>query len=634
MGKVQILDEITINQIAAGEVVERPASVVKELVENAIDANATRIVIEIKEGGLSYIRISDDGEGFAYEDIAPAFLRHATSKIRTVDDLSEILSLGFRGEALASVASVSQVELMTKTAELTTGYLYVIDGGVEKEFVEIGCPNGSTFVIRNLFFNTPARKKFLKSPKTESAYIADIIEKIALGHPEISFKLIIDKKVRVETSGTGRLRDTIFQLYNKEVAKELIGISYEAKDITLKVEGFLGKPSISRGNRSYENYYLHGRYIKSQVLEKAIEKAYEEQMMLHQYPFCVLFIELDLKFVDVNVHPTKMEVRFHDESSLFDALYRGILETLKGTQQIPETTFSEKNEPDMEQVIEPEILVKPEPELAPEPAPESETETEPEPEPEVLYDSDENRLNEVLKPLIFNEAGIASLPVKEEPVVEQVAKSYLQGEQLDYKKSTFSELASLKEHKVVGQLFDTYWIVELKDKFYLIDQHAAHEKVLYEKLVKELALGHHHQQLLLEPMVVQLSLLEYERYEMHKVLFLDLGFDIEDFGGHALIVKAVPFIFNQNMAPTSFIEMLDGLGQQYQPNKYESFLHDMATMACKAAIKANDRLELVEYHRLIDDLLRLDDPFHCPHGRPVIIAMTQYELEKKFKRIV
>ncbi len=605
MGRIHILDENTINHIAAGEVVERPASVAKELVENAIDAMADRITVEIKEGGIGMLRVTDNGLGFLKEDIRNAFLRHATSKIKDTSDLVGIHSLGFRGEALASIAAVSQVELMTKPQDALVGCRYVIEGGSEKIFQDIATPDGTTFIARNLFFNTPARRKFLKSSRAEASAVSDIIERLALSRPEISFRLIVDSKQRLHTTGSGKLKEAILQIYGIQYARDLIAIDFRDDDDKLHVSGYLGKPSLGRGNRSYEHFFLHGRYIKSTLLEKAVEDAVAPQMMTGRFPFCVLHLDNDLETVDVNVHPSKMEVRFHEEQAVYEKLHRGVKYAATHSEQIPVVTE------------------KPEEVVIPRTAPASQPVSEPLSKPLLEPDPD------VFVPISF-EKKVETKPV--ETVREK--QDYLQGEQIEYKKDLFLDKKAAAFHKIIGQLFDTYWIVELEDKYYMIDQHAAHEKVLYEEMLNKLGEKVGYGQRLLEPVVVTLTSSEYERYISHEKLFEDLGYKVEPFGTKDLIIKSVPYIFDKTIGEEDFILILDRLSDVYMSDKYERLLHDIASMSCKAAIKANDRLSELEYRHLIDRLMALEDPFHCPHGRPVIISMTKYDLEKKFKRIV
>ncbi|PKM50663.1 MAG: DNA mismatch repair protein MutL [Firmicutes bacterium HGW-Firmicutes-7] len=614
MSIIQLLDQNTINKIAAGEVVERPASIVKELVENSIDARATAITVEIKEGGLSTIRITDNGIGIDASDIGNAFLRHSTSKIKNIDDLLTVSSLGFRGEALASIASVSQVEMITKTLDNLTGIRYIIEGGFEKSVEEIGCPEGTTFIINNMFYNTPVRRKFLKAPITEAAYVSDLMNKLALGNPQVSFKFINNNQIKLHTSGNNQLQDCIFTVFGKDIAKNLIQLNEFNGDF--HVQGYIGKPVISRANRSYENYYINGRYIKSKVIQKAIEDAYKSKLTIHQYPFTVFNIEILSEYIDVNVHPTKMDIRFNNEQQVYDIVYSSIIKALATTELIPEVTFDKQKEP-----IKSILHSVPEP-------------------------FEVKRLQSQTSNAISHSTNIQDTPLLKEDVKKysdlkeglsntqgDANDETLKGIQIDYKKELFTDVTTAKEHKIVGQMFSTYWIIEFKDKYYIIDQHAAHERVLYEKILNGLKDKISYSQKLLQPLIVHLTMKEKIRLDIHKHLFKELGFEIEDFGGDAVAIRAVPYIFDKPIHPNDFVVILDKLDNEYKEEKYGILIDEIASMACKAAVKAHDNMTSLEYQRLIDQLLLLENPFNCPHGRPTIISMTKYELEKKFKRI-
>lgn len=635
MSKIILLDENTINKIAAGEVVERPASVVKELVENAIDAASTAITVEIKEGGLSLIRITDNGSGIDPSDINNAFLRHSTSKIRKMEDLMTVSSLGFRGEALASIAAVSQVEMLTKTFDNLTGIRYVIEGGLERAFEEVGCPEGTTFIVKNIFYNTPVRRKFLKTPATEAAYVAELMNRLALGNPHISFKFINNGQIKLHTSGNNSLKDCIYTVFGKDIAKNLIEVNVTNHDFHLK--GYIGKPLISRANRTYENYYINGRYIKSKVIQKAIEDAYKSKLTLHQYPFTVFNIEVFSELIDVNVHPTKMEIRFNNEISVYEFVYSALSKALSEQDLIPEVSFDVKKSM---------IKAEYQPSL-PEPFEvkrrESTKITDVIQDEKIQDDISLVRESSEANRLYFNhttaERNKSDDIIKTENEVKTVKSStgipekLIQGEQIDYKESLFTDADAMKEHKVIGQLFNTYWIVEFKDKYYIIDQHAAHERVLYEKIINALKSMRVNSQQLLTPLIVNLSMKEKDRLNKHMILFKELGFEIEDFGGDAVAIRSVPYIFEKPIHPNDFIMILDRLEDEYKEEKYGIILDEIASMACKAAVKAHDKMTSLEYQKLIDELLLLENPFNCPHGRPTIIAMTRYELEKKFKRI-
>lgn len=632
MSKIQLLDENTINKIAAGEVVERPSSVVKELVENAIDALATAITVEIKDGGLSLIRITDNGSGIEPTDISNAFLRHSTSKIRHIDDLTTVSSLGFRGEALASIAAVSQVEMLTKTFENLTGIRYIIEGGVERIIEEVGCPEGSTIIVNNIFYNTPVRRKFLKTPQTEASYVSEVMNRLALGNPNISFKFINNGQIKLHTSGNNVLQDCIYTVFGKDISKNLIEVN--AEDHEFHIKGYIGKPLISRANRTYEHYYINGRYIKSKVIQKAIEDAYKSKLTLHQYPFTVFNINILSEYIDVNVHPTKMDIRFNDEIKVYNFVLKSLTEALNKQELIPEVEFETKN-----------ILVHPKVESKvsiPEPF-EVKRKLE-ESSNNQIDDFNDKRNNanayiiETSSNLLNNEQVNDNMDEYNNPEAnasfnqDRVESSVLEINKFQ-QPSLFTEVQSIKEHKIVGQLFNTYWIVEFKDKYYIIDQHAAHERILYEKIINRLKEHKAASQQLLHPLIINLTMNEKIRFDLHKQFFVELGFEVDHFGGDAVSVRAVPFIFEKPIHPNDFISILDKLDHEYKEEKYDIILDEIATMACKAAVKAHDHLSELEYQKLIDQLLLLENPFNCPHGRPTIISMTRYELEKKFKRI-
>ena len=629
MANIKVLDQNTINQIAAGEVIERPASVVKELLENAIDAKATAITIEIKEGGISFIRITDNGCGIAKEDIPLAFLRHSTSKIRTAIDLLTVASLGFRGEALSSIAAVSMVELITKSQEAFCGTRYVIEGGEEKSAEDIGVPNGTTFIVRNLFYNTPARRKFLKSATTETSYISDIIEKIALSHPEISIRFICNNQNRLHTSGNGSLKDVIYTVYNREIAANLIEINRECD--FMKITGYIGKPIISRGNRSYENYFINGRYIKSGFISRAIEDAYKSFMMQHKYPFTCINIEINPELLDVNVHPTKMELRFRNHEEIYPFTFKVLDDALHKRELIPEVKLDEdENISKAESNTERRAGNNPVNVRMPEPF-----ETE-----RMKSEKHEVKQPEIEKPEV------------KQPEVEKTLDNLLR-ENFDYKtKNTTTSIIEKSEqlelfddrllskkaritHKIVGQVFDTYWIVEYDNKMFIIDQHAAHEKVLYERIVKRYRERENLSQEINPPIVVSLNMREEELLKKNMEHFKSFGYEIEEFGGNEYAIRAVPYDLLSLSDRDLFIEFLDSLSPDDKINENIEMLIDrMATMACKAAVKGNNRLSVKEADELIEELLNLDNPYNCPHGRPTIISMTKYEVEKKFKRIV
>ena len=681
MGKIAVLDQQTIDKIAAGEVVERPASVVKELVENAIDAGATQITVEIKEGGIGYIRITDNGSGMEKDDIPVAFLRHSTSKIRSADDLLGVSSLGFRGEALSSISAVAMVELITKTKENELGSRCCIEGGVQKSLEEIGAPDGTTFIIRNLFYNTPARKKFLKSEMSEASAIHELMTHLAMSHPEVGFKVLIGGQMRIQTSGNGNLKDVIYHLYGRDVAMRLIEVDRE--EGPLHVRGFLGKPEISRGNRNYENYFVNGRYVKSKIIAKGIEDGYKTFMMQHRYPFVCLDIHMDGKMLDVNVHPTKMELRFSNQNLVYDLLERMTKDALSGRELIPEVTLDEPKK----QVVMPEkapqqvppVQTLREPESTyqvqkPAAVPTASVErtipsyqkpeqkvplekmwTTPEPQKETVKPQDKNleyfmeqmrkRVEERYKAPEASaptehrettETAQSTVPeqsatVPETPVEEKPPQK---PEQLDLFDGKLLSKEAAVHHVIIGQLFDTYWLVQFGEKLYIIDQHAAHEKVLYERLMKDLRNRTFQSQMLSPPIILNLSMQEEELFLKYRSCFTEMGFEIEEFGEKAYAVRAVPANLPGVARREILMELLDSLSDITGSGNSESLMDKVASMSCKAAVKGNHQMSAMEAKALIDELLSLENPYNCPHGRPTIISMSKYELEKKFKRIV
>lgn len=681
VGKIAVLDQQTIDKIAAGEVVERPASVVKELVENAIDAGATQITVEIKEGGIGYIRITDNGSGMEKDDIPVAFLRHSTSKIRSADDLLGVSSLGFRGEALSSISAVAMVELITKTKENDLGSRCCIEGGVQKSLEEIGAPDGTTFIIRNLFYNTPARKKFLKSEMSEASAIHELMTHLAMSHPEVGFKVLIGGQMRIQTSGNGNLKDVIYHLYGRDVAMRLIEVDRE--EGPLHVRGFLGKPEISRGNRNYENYFVNGRYVKSKIIAKGIEDGYKTFMMQHRYPFVCLDIHMDGKMLDVNVHPTKMELRFSNQNLVYDLLERMTKDALSGRELIPEVTLDEPKK----QVVMPEkapqqvppVQTLREPESTyqvqkPAAVPTASVErtipsyqkpeqkvplekmwTTPEPQKEPVKPQDKNleyfmeqmrkRVEERYKvpeapaaaeQMETIETAQSTVPeqsstVSETPVEEKPPQK---PEQLDLFDGKLLSKEAAVHHVIIGQLFDTYWLVQFGERLYIIDQHAAHEKVLYERLMKDLRNRTFQSQMLSPPIILNLSMQEEELFLKYRSCFTEMGFEIEEFGEKAYAVRAVPANLPGVARREILMELLDSLSDITGSGNSESLMDKVASMSCKAAVKGNHQMSAMEAKALIDELLSLENPYNCPHGRPTIISMSKYELEKKFKRIV
>lgn len=630
MSEIKLLSQDTIDKIAAGEVVERPASVVKELVENAIDAKASIITIEIKKGGTSKIRVSDNGIGIPYNQVSRAFLRHSTSKIRDVSDLSFIKSLGFRGEALSSIAAVSQVELITKTSDDVLGTRYVIEGGIEKKIEEIGAPNGTTFIVRNLFFNTLPRQKFLKSNTTEANYIHDIVEKLALSHPEIAFQLSIDGKTKVSTVGSNKLKDSIYQIFGKSITKNVLEINESLNDY--KIHGFIGDSVISRGNRNFENTFINGRFVKSKLIYSAIEEGYKGYLMQHQYPFCALFIEVDTNVIDVNVHPTKLEVRIDEPSSLTDFITETIHNRLHKVEDIREETLPVEYQHTYPSQIEPSIIeptiVEPsttEPSTI-EPSIMEPSITEPskkEPsiiEPSIIEPYEEKKLNEAKK--ITGDA------------INEIEKEEKKAQKKDYEQISFLSEEAKISHRIIGQLFDTYWLVEFDDSLYIIDQHAAHEKVLYEKTLELIESKEMSSQEISPPVIVTLSSREEAFLNDNMDSFVSLGYRIEHFGGKEYAITAIPYNIFGIDEKALFLDMISDCTDINKTDNKKLILEKIASMSCKAAIKGNMSLSLQESEKLIDDLMKLDNPFHCPHGRPTIIKMTKQEIEKKFRRIV
>lgn len=669
MPQIQLLDEATIEKIAAGEVVERPSSVVKELVENAIDAKATFITVEIKEGGLSFIRITDNGCGIDKEQVRLAFLRHSTSKIRSLEDLMCIKSLGFRGEALASISAVAQVELITRPRGALTGVRYVIEGSKEKLFEEIGAPEGTTFLVRNLFFNTPVRRKFLKSAQTEAGYVATIMERLALSHPEVSFQLIVNNQQKLHTSGNCNRKDIIYHIYGKDIASNLLPV--ERDECGIGVNGFIGKPLVSRGNRNFENYYINGRYMKSQIIAKAIEEAYKPYLMNHQYPFTVLYLAMDEELMDVNVHPTKMEVRFANGEQLYQTLLGMLRDTLQGRDLVPEVSVhGEKTgageKPQAPAKTEPaprapqpfernriseirrsiakdspyELKYAPRP--LPQPQPEQKTGTQEQPaavsEPEPKTAAVEQI--QVAKPeAVLLDAKNEAQPEVEKEVSrakeQQLALTDVFREENGYQ-TGFIEQAKKSNVHVIGQLFDTYWLTQAEDKLYIIDQHAAHEKVLFERNMKTFATREYTSQQLSPPIILSLSMTEQQALQSNLEELKKLGFEIDEFGGREYAILAVPDNLYNLDAKALFLELLDDMVSQTatQVLTTEMIWNKVATASCKAAIKGNQRISAAEVETLIKELLTLENPYHCPHGRPTMISMSKYEIEKKFKRIL
>ena len=654
MAIINELDKNTIDQIAAGEVVERPSSVVKELVENAIDSGATAITVEIKGGGIDMIRVTDNGSGIEKSQIRKAFKRHATSKLMSIDDLYTIHSLGFRGEALSSISSVAQVDLITKTEEELVGTRYCINGGEEAAFEDIGAPKGTTLIVRNLFYNTPARKKFLKTAQTEASYIGDVMEHLALDNPTISFHFINNKDDKFSTSGNGDLKEIIYRIYGRDISVSLIPIKTQENGMTL--EGYLGEPVLNRSNRNFEIFFVNGRYIKDKVMSKALEEGYKEYLMMHKFPFAVLHLRMDPADVDVNVHPAKLEVRFNNQIRLHEFIRQSVESVLKEHEMIPDALLSEKEDKkEAKEEAGDNVIAK-----ASGSALDTEKEKAPEPfetlrfeqhkissdtpiyakgvkaEPVKIEDSNKSAVwtrifgdsdgsvaekNENPSPIIKSENAIV---VEKKPV------------QLDLFEEKVLTRENVKDYEILGQLFGTYWIIAYKDKMLLVDQHAAHEKVNYERMIKRFKSGEMLSQMVNPPVIVALTSAEEELFLNYRQYFEKLGFNIENFGGREYAMRAIPVdLFGCENEKDMFIQILDELSHETNLDRTPDVInYKIASMACKASVKGNTRMSVREMEALLDELLTLDNPYNCPHGRPTIISMTKYEIDKKFKRVV
>lgn len=643
MPNIAILNQETIDKIAAGEVVERPCSVVKELVENAIDAGSTAITVEIKDGGISFIRITDNGCGIERDQVAVAFYRHSTSKIRSAEDLLTVKSLGFRGEALSSISAVARVELITKTYDELTGTRYVIEGSKELSNEEIGAPDGTTFIVKDLFYNVPARRKFLKTAQTEGSYISDMVEKLALSHPDISFKFINNNQTKLHTSGNGNRKDIIYHIFGREISSSLLEVKHECE--YFKVEGFIGKPVITRGNRNYENYFINGRYVKSNILSRAIEEAYKSFLMQHQYPFTVLYFTF-FSELDVNVHPTKMELRFDNNNEIYVELCDTIYAILSHKEMIPEVP--------VDSTPAPKKIVHEYKEPIPEPFEKRRINEVRAAESRSVYGQSvtsaakapavNEQLTDNTSKMQTAKASASALvagtgnsvePKPETSTAYEPAQVVTGTQQTlgDYDKVFLTESAK-KQFSIIGQLFKTYWLIEFEDKLYIIDQHAAHEKVLYEKTMARLANKDFTSQRISPPIVMTLDARECEMLEKYRPQIEQFGYEVEHFGGKEYMISAIPDnLFNIDMKDL-FIEMLDDFSNSTGRQTPDIITEKVASMSCKAAVKGNDKLTLPEINKLIDELLSLDNPYNCPHGRPTIISMSKYEIEKKFKRIV
>jgi len=644
---INILDKDTIDKIAAGEVVERPASIVKELLENSIDAGSSSVTVEIKNGGIDLIRITDNGCGIASGEVKKAFLRHATSKIVSDKDLISIKSLGFRGEALSSIAAVSKCEMITKTRDELTGVRYYIEGGTEVEYEEIGAPDGTSIIIRDIFYNTPARRKFLKTASTEGAHISELVEKLAMANTEIAFKFISNGQIKLQTNGSGNLKDIVYQLYGKEISKALCNVDYEKNGI--KIKGVVARPEVTRSSRNLENIFVNGRYIKDNIISKAVEDGFGDRLMQHQYPFCAL--NFDLNGVDVNVHPRKMEVRFSDRNFVYDNTKEAVEEIFTTQSAVREVPVGKTSNEKKVFVNTPEPFENKRRDMSQIPEKVSQNKCEDvtkdtlhstgsddeikwrvpkenmyNPKDDMSFIKDENTK------IVYSDINnLSNKSIKEVNIgnIDDANPNGIKPSQL-----SFFESESKKYMKVIGQVFDTYWIVQLENEMYIIDQHAAHEKVMYERLLKESKANKLSSQMINPPIIVTLTDLEQNVLKEHMDEFRGIGFDIEEFGGKEYKINAIPNIFPSIPKAELFNEMLSDSTNYDVISPSELILAKVASMSCKAAIKGNMRISLLEANELFDELLSLDNPYNCPHGRPTVIKMTKQEIEKKFKRIV
>ena len=664
---IQLLDQNTINKIAAGEVIERPSSVVKELVENAIDAGANAVTVEIKEGGISFIRVTDNGSGINKDEIDIAFKRHATSKIKSIEDLITVSSLGFRGEALASIAAVSQVELITKTKNSITGTRYISEGGKRISVEDIGAPDGTTFIVRNLFFNTPVRRKFLKSAATEAGYINSLMQYLALSHPDISFRFINNNQNKLHTSGNMKLKDIIYNVYGRDITANLYEVNSSANNI--KIEGYIGKPFVNRGNRTYENYYINGRYIKSSIVNRAIEAGYKGFIMPHNYPFTVLHFTINPEIIDVNVHPTKMELRFSDNEYVYNFVYDTILSTLKGKElvaqveadgqimhqirkenktvnikeqpvipnqnkdEIPDNKEKVQTHNNNETVGKSEII--------------SNTVAAYEQTKESIKDYD-RKIENTGKDIMVHNASAnkqeTRLPEpfeikRSEVMVKDEEKKYQaevkeKPEQMSLFDDKLLDVNNKNNYRIIGQLFDTYWLIEFEDRFYMMDQHAAHEKVLYERMMKKIKEKHIDTQMIMPPVILTLNMNEEEVLKQNMPVFARMGYEIEEFGGNEYKVTGIPAGFPKLDYRQMLTDLIDGLMREGRMSDMDILTEKVASMSCKAAIKGNNKISYKEAQELMDELMMADNPYNCPHGRPTLIVMSKYDIERKFKRIV
>ena len=672
MPHIQVLDQVTIDKIAAGEVTERPASIVKELVENAIDAGASSVTLEIKDGGIDFIRVTDNGCGIAHDEVRSAFLRHSTSKIRNVEDLLRISSLGFRGEALSSIAAVTKTELITKEEDAEAGTKYVIEGGKEVSLEETGSPNGTTFLVHQLFYNVPARRKFLKTPVTEAGHVQDLLIHLALSHPEVAFLFKNNNQEKLRTSGNGKLKDVIYNVYGRDIAANLLEMDYETGG--LRITGYLGKPVITRGNRNFENLFVNGRYVKSAMISKALEDAYKDFTMQHKFPFAVLHFHVDGETIDVNVHPTKMELRFQRQQEVYGAVYEGVHRRLLEPEliqqaSVPEPVTEVRKKEAKEEKKESPFLLKPrDGGVGTDAGTQTDTANTPERQDEDYFirkmkervtayhermssaevsdrqgvyrpEKQERKIRETVKYAAEMPEDTGKAPKAAEEAHDALEKipeaAREKSRQLDLFEENFLKRDVRAQYKLIGQVFDTYWLVQFQDSLYIIDQHAAHERVLYERTLKGMSTREFTSQYLSPPIILTLTMQEARLLEENMDRFTSIGFEIEPFGPEEYAVRAVPDnlfgIAKKELLTEMLDDLADGLNTSMTPEMIDE---KVASMSCKAAVKGNSRLSSQEVDELIRELLTLDNPYHCPHGRPTIIAMTKRELEKKFKRIV
>lgn len=614
MNKIVLLDDKLINKISAGEVIERPASIVKELIENSIDAGSKNIIIEIMDGGIPYIKITDDGCGMNEIDAILAFERHATSKIKSDNDLYNINTLGFRGEALASIAAISCVSLQTREEQSLFGTKVVVEGGKVIEKNTCGCPKGCIVEVKNVFFNTPARRKFLKRPSTEAMYITDIVSKMCLSHPEISFKYIKDKKMEFLTSGSGDIKDVILRLYGNDVYSSLINSTYESEYLKLNV--FAGKTTLTRSNRNMQFFYVNGRYIKNKVLSAAIDEVFKTLIPVNRYPVVFLYMTIDPRQIDVNIHPAKLEIKFSDEKSIFDTVYNTIKNSLNNYNLIPDIKLNNKNSVfkfNKENIVQEQAKL------------------------DIIINKN-NGVNSDIKDNLnhnvsYNKASLTNKidKVFEDNSFEDTIINIQSNADINLKANSINN--KLIDFKIVGTLFSTYIIVEKEDTFYIIDQHAAHERILYEKLKAQYESRIVAKQTTM-PIIVNIQPGDIEILNQENNLLNKLGYRFEQFGNNSIVLREVPIILGQPEAKQLFIDIIEELKNKDLITKINLKEEKIIMMACKAAVKAMDRLSEEEIYKLFNDLKVVDNPYTCPHGRPVIVSITKTQLEKMFKRIM